>query len=187
MKHLKKYLILTSTFFIIGCAFFLIQKRILIVLWNKLGVNKQIVSAHLKGKLAIRKKVCLYLREDGKLNSEELSMVWLSDDLENLKHIVTHWLGLMYQEQIIDKKILLKSSALSESKQEVYLSFDKSPLSSQWSIEKKWMFIEGLLKTLREVSFNFNKIFFMVDYQPLEDDHLDFSQGWQIDGFLKEG
>ena len=51
-------------------------------------------------------------------------------------------------------------------------------------IFKKWMMIEGVLKTLRENNITVKDVHFLVQHQPLSDPHLDFSVAWPLHGFI---
>ena len=174
--------LLSLIFFTLGVLYYLIHQNRLIILWNRLKESDRKLFQQIKDK---KKKVKLYYWKDGRFFSEESVLVWFSDDVENIKYVVNYWLNLIYQEQIIDRKVFLVSVGLSQSCQDVYLSFDSSPLEKDWSIMKKWYLIEGLFKTLSDTFSNLNMIYFRVQHRLLEDDHLDFSQGWPISGFLE--
>jgi hypothetical protein len=66
----------------------------------------------------------------------------------------------------------------------VYISFDRNPFDKQASTYTKLMWIEGLLKTIRDNESTVQQIYFLVHHQPLIDYHLDFSTAWPIVGFL---
>jgi len=114
---------------------------------------------------------------------EETDFIWFSNRSENLKHLINNWLSFLHDERIIEKKVLIETVSESDFDQVTYLSFNQSPLDREWSIYKKWNFIESLLKTIRGVEPNIKQIVFLVGYQQMEDDHLDFSQNWPIEGF----
>lgn len=179
-----KFWQLCAIFFALGFLYFLIHQNRLIILWNTSRESDKKLFQQLKDRF-VKKKVKLYYWKDDRFFSEEESLVWFSDDVENIKYVVNYWLNLMYQEQVIDKKVFLVSVGLAQSCRDVYLSFDASPLDKDWSIMKKWYLIEGLLRTVRNVFSNLNMIYFRVQHRLLEDDHLDFSQGWPISGFLE--
>ena len=79
----------------------------------------------------------------------------------------------------------MEAASLSESGQDVFLSFDQIPFLRDWSIFNKLSFVESLLKTIYKANLGIQKITFLVDHQVMEDDHLDFSKSWPVDGFLE--
>jgi hypothetical protein len=82
------------------------------------------------------------------------------------------------------KTVSLQSAMLSPAQHELYISFTRNPLEKEKSIQEKWLFIEGLLKTIRENGLMLQAIHFLVQHQPLNDPHLDFSKPWPLQGFL---
>jgi len=66
----------------------------------------------------------------------------------------------------------------------VYLSFDHNIFAKEETIFKKWMLIEGLLKTLAFNGIAISYVQFLVQHQQLHDAHLDFSLAWPIQGFM---
>ena len=65
-----------------------------------------------------------------------------------------------------------------------YLSFDRTILNKEETIFKKWMLIEGLLKTIASTNLSITQIQFLVQHQQLQDIHIDFSIPWPIHGFI---
>ncbi|MFH1644192.1 MAG: hypothetical protein ABIA74_03390 [bacterium] len=172
--------------FISGSALFLINRELIVVKWNGDFFNQHEEVDETKKNLILRKNLNLYYWQDEKFNIEIINTVWFSQKSENIKHIVNQWLSFLHDERIIDKKIYLESASLTETEQEVYLSFDQIPLLRDWSIFNKLCFIQSLLKTINKSGIGIQKVFFLVDHQVMEDDHLDFSAFWSIDGFLGE-
>lgn len=184
---MRKLYFFIVVFFFLGCFYFLIHQKVIIVLCNRPGIkNNKVLNSHLKDKRTIIKNITLYFEADGVLKPDKRSIVWGANISVNVSNLVNHWLSLIYQEQIINKKVALKSVAISQSGLDIYLSFDFSFLSSNWSIFKKWLVVESLIKTIRELDLQFNTVFFLVNNLILEDDHLDFSCGWTTIGFMKE-
>lgn len=130
-----------------------------------------------------KKMVTLYFWHNNRWYSEVQEIIWSSHPQENIEMITTAWLTLLDTENIIPKKAVLQSAALSINKQEVYLSFDRNILPKQWSIHRKVMLLEGLFKTLRDNSTPIALVHILVHHQPLIDSHLDFTLGWPLNGF----
>ena len=174
-------------FFIFGGTLFLINREFLIVKWSWGGFSEIEDLENTKKNLILRKNVNLYYYKDEKFYTEAINTVWFTSKPENLKHLINNWLSFLHDERILNKKVYLESASLSESGQELFLSFDQIPFIRDWSIFNKLCLIESLLKTINKVNLGIQKVVFLVDHQVMEDDHLDFSQGWPVDGFLEEG
>ena len=87
-------------------------------------------------------------------------------------------------ERIVTKKTVLQSALLSQSGT-AYISFDHNVLSKEDPIFKKWMIIEGLLKTIHTNEIPIQQVQFLIQHQQLNDPLLDFSLPWPIHGFMK--
>ncbi len=189
MTNLKKYIIyssLTLFFLLIGSTFFLVQRNWLIVQWTLGSFEQEEIANQTKQDVVLRKKVDLYYWKDDKFFSEETTFIWFANKAENLKHLINNWLSFLHEERITEKKVSLETVFLAESDQQAYFSFDQSPMEKEWSTFKKWHFIESMFKTIRQSGLNIKYVVFLVGHQQMEDDHLDFSQPWPVDGFLDE-
>ncbi|MBA3954628.1 hypothetical protein H0X48_04905 [Candidatus Dependentiae bacterium] len=120
---------------------------------------------------------------------------WVTEDKElissdtlskTLTNVLTSWLNLLEEEHIIQKKAVVQSVMLDATQTEAYISFDRSFLPKEFSTYRKLLLIEGLLKTLRDNSLPITVCYFLVNHQPMHDQHLDFSQGWPSTGFLEK-
>lgn len=187
---LRKYsffiLFITFICFFAGGVVFLINRN-----WIIIQIPIQIFQEKedflkIKKNVVLRKKVNLYYWKDEKFNSEKVDMVWFAKKAENLKHLVNNWLSFLQEERIINKNVYLESASLSESEQEVYLSFDQVPFLRDWSTFDKLCFMESLLKTIGNVDLGIRYVIFLVGHQQMEDDHLDFFKPWPIDGYLQD-
>ncbi len=189
IAFLRKYLL--YLFLVLGCLFvgaifFLIQRNWLIIQWTLGGENQDDVIIQSRQDIALRKKVDLFYFKEDKFASEESTFVWFSNKSENIKHLISNWLLFLHAERILCKKVCLESVALSQDDQQAFFSFDQLPLDREWSILKKWHFIESMFKTIRGAAIDIKSVVFLVGHQPMEDDHLDFSQSWPIEGFLDD-
>jgi hypothetical protein len=181
----KHILFILGVFFLFFCGavFFLIQRNWLIVQLT-LGsddIEEMVRSA--KENVVLRKKVRFYYWKDDKMEIESANFIWLNNRSENLKHLVNNWLAFLCEERIINKRVLLDSVAISKDGQSVYFSFDQNPFNREWAIIDKWNFIEGMLQTIRNVDKEVKRLIFLKEGHIIEDDHLDFSQPWPVEGF----
>ncbi len=130
-----------------------------------------------------KKQITHYYYHGDKWKTEKQEMLWQDSAEKNIFHLINAWLALLDEEHITTKKTTLQS-ALITSAQCVYLSFDHNILRKDETIFKKWMMIEGLLKTMVVNEIPIHTVQFLVQHQPLHDAHLDFSLSWSVYGFL---
>ena len=131
-----------------------------------------------------KKNVQLSYWSDLTWHTEHIDLMWTPDTAKNIHYIITSWLSLLDEENITAIKVSLQTTLLSPSGKDVYLSFDRYPFSSESSTFEKWMWTEGLLKTLRSNCPDLQKVIFLVHHQHMTDHHLDFTSPWPIQGFL---
>lgn len=131
-----------------------------------------------------KKQIILYYFHGDKWKTEKQELLWSESLEKNIFQLVNAWLTLLDEERITAKKIMLQSALISTASC-VYLSFDHNVLSKEETIFKKWMIIEGLLKTLALNGITISHVQFLVQHQPLHDAHLDFSLAWPVHGFMK--
>lgn len=117
-------------------------------------------------------------------NSEESELLWSSESAENIKQLISSWLKVLDEEKILEKRISIQTVVMCSSAQQVFISFDRNPFDKKQSTYEKLLFIEGMLKTLRENGIKISWIQLLVHHKPLIDYHLDFSNPWPIQGFL---
>ncbi len=122
--------------------------------------------------------------KDRSWQKEKIELIHSDNKAQTLQYLIASWLGLLDDEQMLPRKISLQSVMLDSSGKEAYVSFDGNPLAKKSSIFDKWLWAEGLLKTIRENNIALTSIQFLVHHQPLADPHLDFFHLWPITGFL---
>jgi len=131
-----------------------------------------------------KKKVTLWFWKDEKWHSETTELVWSDAKADALYYLIASWLKLLDEDDMMHKKISVQSVLLSPAGSDVYVSFDRYPFASQATINAKLMWIEGLLKTIRENKIAIQGIRFLIHHKTVQDPHLDFSKEWPITGFL---
>lgn len=143
-------------------------------------------QAHEKSLHAIvRKPIIYHFIKHDQPDSEQAFLMWHTHDYgQNLKQVVSGWLTCVQEERLVDHTVRLEAVSLSLYNQEAYLSFTQSLMKKDDSIAKKWQLIESLFKTVREAGIDVRAVLFLVDHQPMIDEHLDFSQPLALDGFL---
>src|SRR5258708_24497369 len=101
---------------------------------------------------ADKRPVTLFFSSHERWVQEKVEVIWSeTDTTQTIKYLVDRWLTLVDEERFTESKVSLQS-ALMPSAQEVVLSFDRSPFDPESTTITKWLWIESLLKTLRDNS-----------------------------------
>jgi len=168
-----------------GALFFLIQRKWIIIQWTFHTEPHEIALA--KKETVLKKELTFYWWKKEKFHAEKTILVWRHDkNADNIKQVINTWLGYLKSEKILEPVITIESVVLSPSAQEAFLSFNQAFPWKEWSIHKKLMLVEGLCKTLKSTGLPLKFVTFLVNHEPIIDDHLDFSHPWSIDGFTEE-
>ncbi len=130
-----------------------------------------------------RKNAKFIYWHNGKFAVEQKMVLYSNDVLFTLTEVVTHWLATLEQERATEKKIALDAVLLDRSGTEACISFDRSPFLPSQSTFQKLVWIEGLLKTLKEAGLPVQKVRFLVKSKPLQDAHLDFNHAYPLSGY----
>ncbi len=133
-----------------------------------------------------KKQISLYVRHDTSWHKEQKDILWAEDTVVCIDFIVRSWLAFIDEEQLMQKRVTLQSVCLSPTGQEAYLSFDKTPFSKDLSTFEKLLWVESLLKTIRENQDTLRAIYLLVNHQPINDVHIDCSHAIPIQGFIAE-
>jgi len=145
--------------------------------WNKQNVTSpQTIQLN-------KKKVRLFFWHHENWNHEMTELIWSSDDADNINALLNRWLTVMEEDGIMEKKVAVESVLISHADQ-AYVSLNQTPFAQESTTYEKTMWIEALLKTIRENQIPVSAIWFLVRHQPLIDNHLDFSNPWPIEGFF---
>ena len=131
-----------------------------------------------------RKTLALLFWQDEKWNNENIQIIWTNKIEQDTKNLINCWLNLLDEEGIMEKKVTVQSVALTQTKTEGYISFDQNPFPKESSTFEKWLWTEGLLKTLRENNISIQSFYFLVHHKIISDNNLDFTNAWPIEGFL---
>lgn len=177
----NKYTKLCLITFLIGAFFFAYQQGWLIIrlpLYSSLLRNNSMVTDITK------KNVKLIFWHNHEWNTEQQELIWGTNTEKNCLYLINTWLTFLDEETIMDRHVSLQSAILTPSKQ-LLLSFDRSPFQIDDVTFSKWMWVEGLLKTLRENGIKVNGVQLLVHHQVLNDPHLDFSNPWPLQGFVQ--
>lgn len=168
--------------FVAGCIFYLVQQEILVIRWmwpmsQKLLVDSQKMMSH--------RDVRLYAWKAEKMQPALCTLLWSPDNHnENLSQLVGSWITYLQDEKLLSRYVTVEAVALSPLSGEAIISFSQSPLEVDWSMLRKWYFIESLCQTIREAHISASALILLVNNRQIEDNHLDLSRPWPLDGFL---
>lgn len=172
---MKKIWLASFIFLIGGFMFFTIYNEFIILRWP-LNLEE---SAYSNKKIS-KKKMQVFWWANDKWNYEETEIIFHSNLQKSAYEVLTAWISILDENNIINKKINIESVMLDPTNSILYISFEKSPFSKQSSIFEKLKIIESILKTLKSANLDLQKTIFFVNHKPIQDPHLDFAKAFII-------
>lgn len=157
--------------------FYCMYTNTIIIRWSSAVVQP------LQTTTTVKKKVLVYFYKHKHMRHEEKELLWPSDMQKAVTYLIASWLNVLFEEELVKKRVTLQSVILTSAGTQVYISFDRSPLLKESSVYTKLMVIQSLLKTLHDNGIVVQKVQFLVHHQPLHDTHLDFSRPWPASGY----
>jgi hypothetical protein len=173
----KNYIIICLATFALSLLLFAYHKEYIILNFGTQATPSPSTAS------AQKQNVVLHFWHQNKWNTEPVSLLFSDATTTNMQQLVSRWAQLLHEEKIIKKKVVLQSATITFDNQELIISFDRAPWNKENSTYEKWMTIEGLLKTIKAVAPSIKKVRFLVNQNPLQDPHLDFTNAWPINGF----
>ena len=134
---------------------------------------------------AQRKNTKLFYWNGTSFEHEEKELLHSTNIVKSLSDLIAAWLTTQEEEHQAAKKVTLQSVMIDSSGREAYISFDRNPLPNNKATYQKLLWIEGLLKTIKESGLPVSSVRFLVYGKPLIDTHLDFNHPWPISGYSK--
>jgi len=177
----RQYLILSLALFALGILFYSWYNEIIII---RLPFKK--VGTPVEQEQSQRKPSKLTFWNGESLVTEERELLASRNTIRTLHDLITSWLTIQDEEKLMAKKVSLQFILIDTSGKEASISFDRNPLLKEKSILEKLMWIEGLLRTVKDTGTKLQSIRFLVHGKALQDSHLDFSSAWPISGYLKK-
>lgn len=184
--NIKKISIISLLCLISGIIFFLFYREFIIINFNtnNLTLNKPTLDTPTINSGTHKKELSFYFWHKNSWQEEKKQCLWSDAKEFNLKQVITTWLSTLEQEGVISTKITAQLIALDSTGYFAFLSFDTNPITQNGPFYTKILWIEGLLKTIKNSGINIQSIHFLHNHKPLIDSHLDFSQPWPINGFI---
>ncbi len=189
-KPIRSHLliILASTCILGGALFYAIHQEWLFFFCPHTSCIKSQKSAADNGEsfsVAARKKAVLLFWRHDRWTKEQQDLVWPADKAQAITYLLNSWFTLLAEEQITEQKVTVQTVLLANNGTQALISFDRNPFAKESSTFDKWLFLEGLLKTIRENEVPLETVVFLVRHQPLRDYQLDFTNPWPIGGFFE--
>lgn len=175
---IKKLVILLTSSLMLGLFFIALRQNYIILnFWNS-GATQISSASH-------KKKVIISFWHNDQWKQEEVQLLIDSHVYNNTYHMMSQYLQLLFDESIIKHKVNVQQVLMNYDSQEIFVSFDRTIWSKDSCTVEKIMIVEGILKTLKKNEPSIKKVKFLMNHQPMTDAHLDFTNAWPIDGFLK--
>lgn len=179
MNKFRFYTILSGITFLLSLIFFAWYNELIILTIPSLySLEIPIVETIQKKQVSL----CYFDADRWKIEKQDL--LWSIDTQKNILNLANAWFAFLEEERILSKKITVQTVLMDKGKC-AYLSFDRALFNKEDTIFKKWMLIEGLLKTIISNDITLYQVQFLVQHKPLSDAHLDFSSPWPVHGFIK--
>jgi hypothetical protein len=123
-----------------------------------------------------------FCKNNQKNDSEKLSL--FSESLaQDCFHLISQWLLRAWQRRIISSPIICQSVILDPLGTTVFVSFDFPLFNDSYPICTKIQIINGLLKTIQQVSASFQLVYLLVRHEPMIDKHIDWIRPFAISGY----
>lgn len=177
------YLVIALGTCISGMLFYALYNEIIIIRfpWT--------TNVYTRSDLEIQKKIyTLVFWHNNSWKTEHKPLISSENKTQTLTYLISSWLSMLEEEHVFAhrgyRKVSLQSVMLDPAGHEAFLSFDRSPFLKESSTSQKLLWIEGLLRTIRENNVSLSSVRLLAHHQPLHDQHLDFDRAWPISGFL---
>jgi N-acetylmuramoyl-L-alanine amidase len=144
--------------------------------YNYIILNLSAPTAHTLTLPIQKKKVRLYYWRNTYYRYEDQELLWSNQLDQALQALVSSWLLLVEQEDLIRHKINVQAVSLSDNNRQALISCDHSLFNTEQSLAEKLSLLEALFATLQAADLSITHLQLLVQNQPLPDAHLDFSQ-----------
>lgn len=125
----------------------------------------------------------VWLYKDAKWKSIMVETIW-DGTAPRYAHLVQNVLDTLYQERIMQKKIVVEFAQTNNSGGILYIQFNRNPFDADAPVRLKCQIIDSILKTMSVTQKGINSVAFLVGHSPLIDQHLDFTDSWPIASLL---
>lgn len=174
---IKNNYFLSISAFLFALLLFAYQKEYIIFNFSKLPQTTIKTTTQ-------KKNVSFTFWHQNQWHTEIIPILYSDCLTSTMQQLINRWLQLVEEEKVLKKAVILQAVLVSFDKQVLFISLNRFPWNKESTTFDKWMIIEGLLKTIQNSSSSIKKVHFLIDHQLMQDNHLDFTNPWPVDGFL---
>jgi len=179
MKYHHYYVLIANATFILGIFIYTYMQGFII--FRSPFYNHTLSEPQLS---VVKKKVMLFYWQHESWHHEEIDLLWSENVAQTIEYLINSWLTLLDEEKVMNKKVTVQSVAITPNGHEALFSLDRNPFDKASSTYEKWLWVEALLKTLRQNDIKLQAVQLLIHHQPMVDYHIDFSNPWPLEGFL---
>ena len=173
-----RYMLISAATLLAGMLFYGFYNKLIIIRLPM--TNRKLPTEH---RYARRRQTRLWYYNGERYVKDDKELIYSANTQNTLTDLVASWLSFVEEEQGLLKKVSVQSVLLDIQKQTAFISFDRNPFEKEQSVYEKLMFIESLLKTLKDSSIEIKKVQFLAQHKPIDDEQLDFSRAWTVNGY----
>jgi len=119
-------------------------------------------------------------------DEQETRLIFAYNDMQNYtSSLVQEWLSLLHECQFVSTEVALQAVFIDPAADMLYISFDRSFTDNNAAAYTKWRIYESLLRSLRENGVNTALVQFLMNHQPLCDEHIDITYPWPVTGYIR--
>jgi hypothetical protein len=161
---------------IIGGFFFALNNNIIIIRYP--GKQQRLEQT------ALNKQLLRFSYwKNNTLHYEWRPIIKDENDIITAQRIITMYWLILEDCGILNSRITTQAVTADRTEKILICSLSANPCSPEYSVNEAWLILEGLINTLRELMPRFQKIWFLVNHQPLKHPSLDCSRPWPFEGF----
>lgn len=177
----KVVIFLTSGFlFIIGILFFAYQES-----WIIIDIPQNSALSSLQKPCVKETSVQLWIFKKNQWISETKQIIKNNNTAQTLQNLLNSWFSFLEEEQIISRSIIVDSVVISPTNTLAFISLNQNPLSPKLNTYESLMFMQGMLKTIKENKISIQSIQLLIQHQPLIDHRLNLTIPWPITGYTQ--
>lgn len=124
------------------------------------------------------KQAKLFIWQNKQFKEETCQIIDNAHTSSMMTDLIDHFLIACQEKALIDQPVQAESVIIS--KQDLFISFNHSPFNKQSSTHHKLMFVQSLIKTIKQFNSQVMQIQLLVHHQPIQDPHLSFDSSFFV-------
>jgi hypothetical protein len=169
---------LLSLLFMAGIIFFMHQESWIIFNFPTLPT---LITNKPSNKVSY-KPATLFIWHQNQFKQEQAQIMEHAHQTNAFIDLLNQFLSASLEKHLIDQPVQIESVISSTNGQDIFISFNHSPLNKEASTHHKLMFVYSLLQTIKHFDPNARQVQLLVHHQPLQDPHLSFDLLWSTQG-----